>query len=131
MEKTEQIKKDLRRMRKLSHAIEASTAAREHLENRLKVLAHAEQSEKTKLEVEKIERVISSLNVEALISESTKLEVKYISAISSFPPIDQVILIDSCINGLTYWQIGKKIGYSESGVKKRINKIIENLRNIS
>lgn len=130
MKKTEQIKKELRRIRKLSHVIEASTKARERLENRRKLLEKAEQSEKSKLEIEKIERVISSLNVEHLIAESTELEERYIKAISTFPPLDQVIIIDSYINGLTYWQIGRKIGYSESGVKRRIKKVVERLADI-
>lgn len=130
MEKTEQIKKDLRRIRKLSHAIESATAAKERLESRRKILIAADQSENTQLEISKIERVISSLNVERLIAESTALEVKYITAISTLPPLDQVIILDAYVNGLTYWQIGRKIGYSESGLKKHINKIVESLTKI-
>lgn len=130
MEKTEQIKKDLRRIRKLSHAIEASTSARERLENRRRFLLGTEQTESTKAEISKIERVISSFNLEEHISEATKLEQKYIMAVSKLPPLDQVIILDAYINGLTYWQIGRKIGYSESGVKKRINKVVESLIDI-
>ena len=130
MEKTEQIKKDLRRIRKLSHAIASATTAKERLESHKKILIDSEQNENTRLEISKLERVISSLNLDRLISESTELEVKYITAISSLPPLDQVIILDAYVNGLTYWQIGRKIGYSESGLKKHINKTVENLAKI-
>ena len=123
MEKIEQIKSDLRQIRRLSHSIDSKISAKERLERQKAFL-------KDPTEIDKIERVISSLCIEEHIAEASALEQKYISAIGALSPTEQIIIIDSYFNGLTYWQIGRRIGYSESGIKKRINKIIENLANI-
>lgn len=120
MEKREQIKSDLRQIRHLSHSIDTKISAKERLE-RQKVLL------KDAAETDKIERVISSLHIDEHIAKATTLEEKYISAIQKLSPTEQIIIVDSYINGLTYWQIGEKIGYSESGIKKRVNKIIEKI----
>ena len=123
MEKIEQIKSDLRQIRRLSHSIDSKISAKERLERQKALL-------KDPTEIDKIERVLSSLRIDEHIAKSTALEQKYISAIGALSPTEQIIIIDSYFNGLTYWQIGRRIGYSESGIKKRINKIIEYLANI-
>lgn len=120
MEKIEQIKNDLRQIRRLSHSIDSKISAKERLERQKALL-------KDPTETDKIERVISSLCIDEHITKATALEQKYISAIGALSPTEQIIIIDSYFNGLTYWQIGRKIGYSESGVQKCINKAIEKI----
>ena len=58
------------------------------------------------------------------------LESLYMEAISKLEPLDRTIILDGYINGKAYWKIGRDIGYTEVGIQKRVNKIIEILANL-
>ena len=130
MEKTEQIKKDLRRLRKLSHSIEVSLTIKERHGRRRELLMQGEQTDEVREEIAKIDRVLSSLRIEDHIKQATALEEKYMYAIGRLEPLDKTIILDGYINGKAYWKIGRDIGYTESGVKKRVNRVIEDLAKI-
>jgi DNA-directed RNA polymerase specialized sigma subunit len=102
---------------------------RERHERRLAILEAMEVSEEDrKAHVEEIERlraVIETLGLERTIKRVTELESKYMTAIGKLEQLDQTIIIDAYINGKPYWKIGRDVGYSEVGIQKRVNKIIE------
>lgn len=129
MEKTEQIKKDLRRLRKLAHSIEVATTVKERHTRRKELLMQGEQNEETQEEISRIDRVLSSLRVEEHIKQATALEERYMEAIGRLDPLDKTIILDGYINGKAYWKIGRDIGYTEDGIKKRVGKIIEKIVN--
>lgn len=130
VEKIEKIKKDLRRLSKLSHSIEVSLTIKERHEKRRELLLQEEQTEETIGEISKIDRVLSSLHIQEYIKEATALEERYMGAISRLEPLDKTIILDGYINGKAYWKIGRDIGYTEDGVKKRVKKSIEKLANL-
>lgn len=130
MEKTEQIKKDLRRLRKLSHSIEVSLAIKERHERRRELLMQGEQTDEVREEIAKIDRVLSSLRIEDHIKQATALEERYMDAIGHLEPLDKTIILDGYINGKAYWKIGRDIGYTEAGIQKRMNKIIDTLSKV-
>jgi len=129
--KVQKIKKELRRLRTLTHSIEATLRMKELHERRLEALSKVQSTPEVLSEKTRLKRLISSASIERESSEASALELKYMTAINSLEPIDKAILLDGYINGKPYWKIGRDIGYSEDGVKKRARlalvKLAENL----
>lgn len=129
--KVQKIKKELRRLRTLTHSIEATLRTRELHERRRAALQEREATAEVKSELLRLERIIAAMSIEAESRAASELELKYMTAINSLEPIDKTIILDGYINGKPYWKIGRDIGYSEDGVKKRARlalvKLAENL----
>lgn len=124
----EEVKRDLRRLRKLSHAIEAELKAKERLGARLTYLRSIDSpGEDVLVDAMRVEDAISSLRVDAHIREAAELEGRYMDAISLLDPLDRAIIIDGYVNGKPYWKIGRDIGYTEAGIKKRVTVAIERI----
>ena len=129
-EKIAKIKKDLRRLRKITHSVEVALQVKERHEKRLSYLEREKPSNENFEEAQKIRRNLSSLRIDDIIKEATTLESLYMEAISKLEPLDRTIILDGYINGKAYWKIGREIGYTEVGIQKRVNKIIEILANL-
>ena len=129
-EKIAKIKKDLRRLRKITHSVEVSLQVKERHERRLSYLEREKPSKENIEEAQKIRKNLASLRIDDIIKEATTLESLYMEAISKLEPLDRTIILDSYINGKAYWKIGRDIGYTEVGIQKRVNKIIEILANL-
>ena len=129
--KAQTVKKELRKLRTLTHSIEATLRARELHERRRAALREREATAEVKSELLRLERIIAAMSIEAESRAASELELKYMTAINSLEPIDKTIILDGYINGKPYWKIGRDIGYSEDGVKKRARlalvKLAENL----
>lgn len=130
METTEKIKRDLRLLRKITHSIEVSLTVEKRHKERLEVLQKQEQTEEVKQNIADIEAVLATLDTAKYIQRATELESRYIEAINRLDPLDKTIILDGYVNGKAYWKIGRDIGYTEVGVQKRVNKIIEILARI-
>ena len=130
METTEKIKRDLRLLRKITHSIEVSLTVEKRHKERLEILRKQEQTEEFKQNIADIEAVLASLDTAKYIQRATELESRYIEAINKLDPLDKTIILDGYVNGKAYWKIGRDIGYTEVGVQKRVNKIIEILARI-
>lgn len=130
METTEKIKRDLRLLRKITHSIEVSLTVEKRHKERLEILRKQEQTEEVKQNIADIEAVLASLDTAKYIQRATELESRYIEAINKLDPLDKTIILDGYVNGKAYWKIGRDIGYTEVGIQKRVNKIIEILAKI-
>ena len=130
METTEKIKRDLRLLRKITHSIEVSLTVEKRHKERLEVLQKQEQTEEVKQSIADIEAVLATLDTAKYIQRATELESRYIEAINRLDPLDKTIILDGYVNGKAYWKIGRDIGYTEVGIQKRVNKIIEILAKI-
>lgn len=130
METTEKIKRDLRLLRKITHSIEVSLTVEKRHKERLEVLKKQQQTEEVKQNIADIEAVLAALDTAKYIQRATELESRYIEAINKLDPLDKTIILDGYVNGKAYWKIGRDIGYTEVGVQKRVNKIIEILAKI-
>lgn len=130
METTEKIKRDLRLLRKITHSIEVSLTVEKRHKERLEVLQKQQQTEEVKQNIADIEAVLTTLDTAKYIQRATELESRYIEAINKLDPLDKTIILDGYVNGKAYWKIGRDIGYTEVGIQKRVNKIIEILAKI-
>lgn len=129
-EKIAKIKKDLRRLRNITHSIEVLLKVKEMQEKRISYLEWERPVIGSNEEAEKIRENQAALRIYENIKEVTTLESEYIEAISKLEPLDRTIILDGYINGKAYWKIGREIGYTEAGVKKRMQKIFEKLADI-
>ena len=118
-EKAKKIKKELRSLRKINKSIEASFRMRSKYEKRLNYLKNNLQAK----EAERVQTLLAGLKIDEQIIRATEMEAKYMTIIDKLEPIDRTIIIDACINGKTYLAIGMDVGYSEEGVRKRIDRI--------
>ena len=119
------VKRDLRNLRKLTHSIEVSLQVKERHEKRLAWLKERQPTKEVKSDMEQIEKVLATLDIEKYISKATAIEAKYMEAINKLEPFDKTIILDGYINGKAYWKIGRDIGYTERGVQKRVSIAIE------
>lgn len=119
------VKKDLRQLRKLAHSIEVFLLVKERHEKRLAWLKERPQTNEVKSDIDQIEKILANLDIERYISRATAIEAKYMETINKLEPFDRTIILDGYINGKAYWKIGRDIGYTEAGIQKRVNKIIE------
>ncbi len=129
MEK-EKIKKDLRTLRKITHSIEVALACKKNHENRIEYLKQSKQTPERVAEIKRLEMILSNLHIEDAIRKASVLEEVYVSAIDKLEPLDKTIIIDGYINGKAYWKIGRDIGYTEAGIRKRLEKAIDKLSDI-
>lgn len=123
------VKRDLRNLRKLTHSIEVSLQVKERHEKRLAWLKERPSTKEVKSDIEQIEKVLATLDIEKYISKATAIEAKYMEAINKLEPFDKTIILDGYINGKAYWKIGRDIGYTERGVQKRVSIAIELIAN--
>lgn len=121
------IKQDLRQLRKLTHSIEAYLEMEKRHKARLELLKTIPKQEISILEIDKIEKILKSINVKKHIEQASMLEEKYMKAIDKLDPLDKTIIIEGYINGKAYWKLGKEIGYSTTGIQNRIKVIIKQI----
>ena len=121
----EQVKKDLRSLKHLEYSIQTFTEAHERLKKQYEV--HKKDGLSTEAELKKLLDAINRLNASEFIRKSIEKKGRYFEAISQLEPMNQTIIIDSVINGVTYWKIGNKLGYSDETIKKRVNKSIKQI----
>ena len=122
-----EVKKDLRELKKHAHAIEKLRSVQSTHLARIKMLEKMNQSEKTREIIENEMRHIELLPISEEIESARKLEEKYMGAISRLGPIEKSIVIDTYINGIPYWKVGAELNYSEEGVRKRLSKAIREI----
>lgn len=128
MERVDEVKRDLRRLRKINHWIDASIAMKERHEKRLEYLRSRKPSEDVQREIEGCEKIVASINIGTKIRESNELESKYLGLIERLDDeLDRKIILDCYINGKAYWKTGRDIGFTERGIEQRLKSIIEKI----
>ena len=121
------VKNDLRQLRKTLHIIEALKMSQERYIQRIEALSRLVQTDKIKEQINTTKKVMSLMRLEDYVKDATEIEAKYMASINQLDPLDRVIILDNLVNGLPYWKIGLNLGYSEDGIKKRINKAVRKL----
>ena len=124
--KTEQVRRDLRRLRRVEHTIDVYMSLRERYNRRLEYLKSIKNlSQELNTEIQNTERFIESANIAEHIRRASELSERYIEVINKLEELDRAIIIDAFINGKPYWKIGKEIGYSERSVQYRVDEAIK------
>ena len=121
------LKKDLRQLKKSIHIIEALKNAQERYLKRIQSLENLVQTDRIKEQIETTKKIMSLMNLDLYIKEASEIEERYMQYINQLEPIDKAIILDNLVNGLPYWKIGMKLGYSEDGIRKRVDKIARQL----
>ncbi len=121
------VRKDLRALKRSSHAIEKLIEAQGIHFVRINALEKMEQNEQVKKALEKEKEHLEKLGLAQEIEKSVELEGKYLNAISSLPLIDRAILTDSFVKGKSNIVIAMDYGFSEGGIRKRITRLIEKI----
>lgn len=119
-----EIRRDLRSLRRLTHRINILLDAETRHRARLACL---EMHGGADTDCNRLKTVIAALNTRDCINRATDIEVRYMTALMALEEVDRIILIDGYINGRAYWQIGRELGYSEDGIRKRAKAAIEKL----
>lgn len=121
------LKKDLRQLKKTIHIIEALKNAQERYLKRIQSLENLVQTDRIKEQIETTKKIMSLMNLDLYIKEASEIEERYMQYINQLEPIDKAIILDNLVNGLPYWKIGMKLGYSEDGIRKKVDKIARQL----
>lgn len=121
------IKNDLRQLKKTIHIIEALKGSQDRYIKRIEMLSRLAQTDKIKERIESTKNVMDLMNIEEYIEEANNLERKYMGAINQLEPLDRAIIVECFINGLPYWKLALKLGYSEDGIRKKADKIMRKL----
>lgn len=126
MKRAEDVRRELRELRRLTHHIEAALKVKENHEKRIAYLLEVGTAEAA-VEAEKVKNLIGTLRIEESIAGANELEGRYMAAIGRLDRLDRTIILEGYISGKPYWKIGKEIGYSERGVQERTRVIVEKL----
>ena len=124
----EQIKDELRELKHLEKCIKVRETIRDIRSRRLERLRSGELSPEVKKEIAEIEEIIKSLKIDQYIKKANKLERRYLGAISTLSPSEQIIMLECFVNGdKAYWQVGEQLGYSEDWVRAKVREILPKL----
>lgn len=121
------VKQELRSLRKLNRYVDSAIARQDRYQKRLTLLRNGVQSPNTTKQIATLEKALSSLGLDRSIKELCALEKKYTDVINTFSPMDRVILMDGYVGGMSYAELGEKLGYTEEGIQKRVKKLIKKI----
>lgn len=117
-----QVHNDLNRLKELSHKIQYFAEAEFMLSRLSNVVEHSSASSKAK---SRFNSCIKKVSLQKHLEEFNDLMTRYSSlAKKHLDPLERAIFIDTYINGATLKEIAEKTYYSESGIKKKLDKII-------
>ena len=124
--KIEQVRRDLRRLRRLEHGIDVYMEVKERYEKRLAHLRAIDgPSEEILQSIREAESFIEKSDIAEKIRRATEISERYVDAINKLDHLDRTIIFDAFINGKPYWKIGKEIGYTERSVQYRVDEAIK------
>lgn len=124
------VKKELRALKKSSHAVQRIIEIQGVHFKRIRALERLSCDEKAKELIAKEHEIINALRLNEHIEQSENLEKKYMDALNSLCALDKAMMLDCYINGMPYWKIGMTYGFAEEGARKHIEAIIKKIANI-
>lgn len=124
------VKKDLRQLRELTHAINAEVDKYNRLARYIETVAERDgEGERTDTMRAKLKQ--KSDYIDSLRLEVYKLKGKYSDAIGKLEDVeDNAIATEAFLVGRTYKSIAVELFFSEAGVKKRIERIYKKIAKI-
>lgn len=125
--KINKVKKDLRALKSSSHAIERLIEAQGIHFVRIRALEALPKSDKTKALVKREMEIINDLGLAQEIEKNEELERQYMGAISSLDITDRALVTDCYLKGAPYYKLAMDYGFSESGMRKRLDRLIQKI----
>ncbi len=127
LSKINRVRKDLRALKSSSHAIERLIEAQGIHFIRIKAIEALPKSEKTRALVEREKEIIRCLGLTEEIEKNEKIERRYLGAISSLDVTDRAIVTDYYIKGQPCYRVAMDYGFSEGGLRKKLDKLISKI----
>lgn len=125
-----QIKKELRFIKKANIAIDTYMDTQAKFQRRLDWLKTQKQSPKVLKDLEGTQKVLNTLKQTVNIDRLSNLEEFYLTNIGKLDDeYDRLVLIKVYIQGQTFDKVSRQLCYSIDGLKDRAKRAINKLRN--
>ena len=125
--KIKRVKRELRAIKKSSHAIQRLIQHQGMHFTRIHAL-EALPRQKERDEIIEMEReLIASMELDKLVLTNDELERKYKKALDALSVTDRAMVIDCYFGGMPYWKIAMEYHYTEEGARKHLNKLVEKI----
>lgn len=118
MKSIEQVKTELKQMRRQNILLQSMYDTEARLRKRLEYLSDSEKDER-----DKIEYILRNLDIAGQIKKCNAIEKEYAEAISKLSLEDSTIIYARYQQGMTNVQIARNFYYSVDGMQKRINRL--------
>ena len=125
--KIKMVKRELRGLKKSSHAVKRLIETQGIHFKRIKALEELPRSERVQALIEAAKGLIASLGIEEEIEKSAETQRRYNAALSSLSLTDKAMVLDCYIGGLPYWKIGMEYGFAEEGARKHLDALVKKI----
>ena len=122
MKSIEQVKTELKQMRRQNILLQSMYDTEARLRKRLEYLTDSEKDER-----DKIEYILRNLDIAGQIKKCNAIEKEYAEAISKLSLEDSTIIYARYQEGMTNVQIARNFYYSVDGMQKRINRLVHKI----
>lgn len=122
MKSIDQVKTELKQMRRQNILLQSMYDTEARLRKRLEYLSDSEQEER-----DKIEYILRNLDIAGQIKKCNAIEKEYAKAISKLSLEDSTIIYARYQQGMTNVQIARNFYYSVDGMQKRINRLVHKI----
>lgn len=122
MKSIEQVKTELKQMRRQNILLQSMYDTESRLRKRLEYLSDIETEER-----DKIEYILRNLDIAGQIKKCNAIEKEYAKAISKLSLEDSTIIYARYQQGMTNVQIARNFYYSVDGMQKRINRLVHKI----
>ena len=119
------VKNDIKEWRRVLRQISLLEGVSDKYKRRIEGLKKI-KTENSEREVKRLEDICGTFRLKELKERQEAFLSKYQTYIDKLAPIDRLI-IKSYISGASYSEISQDLGYSEVGVRKRIEKAYKKL----
>lgn len=122
MKSIEQVKTELKQMRRQNILLQSMYDTEARLRKRLEYLSDSDKEERGK-----IEYILRNLDIAGQIRKCNAIEKEYAKAISKLSLEDSTIIYARYQQGMTNVQIARNFFYSVDGMQKRINRLVHKI----
>ena len=121
------VRRDLRALKKSSHAIKRLIELQDIHFKRIRALSALSDDTEAQRLIEKEKELSTQTSLKEQIAKSQELEAKYMAQRDKLEPTDKAMVMDCFFNGMPYWKIGMEYGYAEEGARKHIEAIVKKI----
>ena len=121
------VRKDLRALKSTSHAITRLIEAQGVHFVRIRALEALPRSEKNDSLIKRERKLISALGLDNEIEKSSEIEKRYMDAIATLDVTDRAMITDCFVKGAPYYKVAMDYGFSEGGLRKRLDRLIKQI----
>lgn len=118
------VRRDLRALKSSSHAIQRLVEIQGIHFMRINALERLPKSEKTTRLLSNEQRLIDALGLTEEIEKNEEMQNRYMAAMSALDLTDRAMVLDCYLKGEPYCKMAMTYGFSESGLRKHLDRLI-------